>query len=181
MNRFALCLSAATLAIAGAAHAENVTATFPIPMVGIALNYGSFGYTPDGGEYTVLTGAEIISSEVSFEFTPETGVDVSDLLVAMVVPVEGAVSEYFAFTGDELTETSPGKYSYKLTTNDHNGIIRPGRFSIETYGLDDEGNPVSLPGVVSGDSAFVFTVAVPEPASLSALAGGALLVGRRRR
>lgn len=181
MNRFALAFAAATLAAAGAAHAETVTATFPIPMVGIELNYGSFGYTPDGGEYTVLTGAEIISSSVSFEFTPADGVDMSDVHIAMVVPVEGAVSEYFSFGGEDLKQNEPGKYSFSLTTNDHNGIIRPGRFSIETYGLDDEGNPISLPGEVTEGSAFVYTVVVPEPTTLSALAAGSLLLSRRRR
>lgn len=180
MTRSLFAFGAAILAGASVSNAEVVTAEFPIPMVGIALNYGSFGYTPEGGDYTVLTDAEIISSRVTFKFTPNQGVDPSALVVAMAVPVTGAVSEYFAFDGSDLVQTSPGVYEYSLITNDHNGIIRGGRFGIETYGLDPDGNPVGLPGVVSDDSGFYFTVVVPEPTTLTAVAGASLLMTRRR-
>lgn len=180
MKRSLIAFGVAMLGLAASSQAELVTAEFPLPRVGIALNYGSFGYTPEGGDYTILTGAEIVSSKVVFDWTPAAGVDPTNLVVAMTVPVENAVSEYFAFTGEDLVETTPGTFRYEFVTNDHNGVIRGGRFGIETYGLDPEGNPITLPGVVNDGSGYYFTVLVPEPATLSALAGGAMLLSRRR-
>jgi len=108
--------------------------------------------------------------------------------MAMTVPVEGAESQYFAVDASQLVETSPGLYHFDLTTDDFNGVIYSGRWSIKSYVLDPNGNPLGIPGWLSPDTGFSFTVsspsAVPEPASAAMLLAGLALIpvfARRKR
>lgn len=77
-------------------------------------------------------------------------------------------------------------WSYTLTTDLFNGTVRAGRFGIESFAIDADGNAVGLGGEMSADTGFYYSVVttpVPEPATALMLLGGlgllATLVRRR--
>lgn len=169
-NKFSLSrlvLPALALAALGltakSADAEIVTRTFPLPHVGISLDYGNFGYTDPDDNYVVLTGYDIVHTHAVIDYTPAPGEDPSLFTVHMVVPVTGANSEFLEILGSSFTETTPGHFHYELDSDDFNGTIRAGRYSLEIYSQDAEGNPISTAGVIDPTSGITFSVAIPEP------------------
>jgi len=171
------------------ASAETVDLFYHVRDIGISYDYRGMGYAGPDGEYTSLTGANIISSSVILDFTTAPDVDITNLHMQMVVPVLNATSEFFAVLGPDLTQVSPGHYTFSLTTDAYNGEIRDGRFSIESFVLDAQGSPTSIDATVTASTGFYYTVElptspVPEPASALLLLGGLAVVpalARRRR
>jgi hypothetical protein len=177
----AIALFAAVSTGSAANAADTVVAKF-LPRIGASLQYGSFGYTNDEGEYEVLTDHQIIKTRIVIDFIPGPGVDPLAFFAGMVVPTDGP-SQFLTVEGSKLTAAGDGSYHYEASSDDYNGTIYAGRFSIDCYGIDvTTGEPTSLSGSSFGpESGFFFTVAVPEPTTLSTLAGGSLLLARRRR
>ncbi len=181
----ALALSA--LAAHGQASAtETITRSYLMPGIGYTYDYFAFATSDAEGNFVNLAGQQILSSRVEIDFTPNPGVDISGLVMWMAVPVLNVESQYFGIDASQLVETSPGTFHYELTTNAYNGTIYSGRFSVQSYGLDAMGNPISLPGTVSATTGFHFTVTspVPELGSWALMGSGLpllLLLARRRR
>jgi hypothetical protein len=189
-------VTAATLAAAVVtAHGENVIAEYNIdnPEAGpVSLNFFQFGYTDGGGDFIPLTGAHIEQAQVKINFRPglvpgpgphQVPFDVDQLRVSMVVPVlldDPKGTELFLVEGTQLVETSPGTFTFNLTTDAFNGEIRSGRFSLDIGAFDEQGEPVPMAGEFFGGSGFYYTVAVPEPASVGLLAVASLVLRRRR-
>jgi MYXO-CTERM domain-containing protein len=152
--------------------------------MGIALSYFGMGYADDDGNFVSLAGAQITSSRVVLTYTAAPGDDIAAIVMHMDVPVLGAQSAFFEVTGDQLVQTSPGVWQYTLTTDLFNGTVRDGRFGIESFALDGDGNPVGLGGEMSADTGFYYTVTttpVPEPATALMLLGGLALVPALQR
>ena len=172
---------------AAVAPADVVTAEYNLPETlpagGMSLDYGFFGYEGPNG-FESLVGHEVIASRFDATFTPDPGVDIQDLFIGFVVPVDPTLSgeTFWAITGDMFTETVPGSgvYTLSLSTDDFNGPARPGRFSLEAHTLADPPTPIG--GTFAPGSGFEFDVLrVPEPTSAMALAGAAGALGLRRR
>jgi len=182
-------LALSCLSFTGAAAAETVELNYLMPKIGVEFLYGGMGYDDADGNFIELSGSHIVSSSVIVNFRPARGVDISTFFLAMSVPVSGVASTYFVVDSSMLVKTGRNRYTYSLTTDMFNGEIIPGRFSVESYGLDALGNPISLRGLLSADTGFHYTVdtttaAVPEPASAALLLGGLLLMpllARRQR
>lgn len=191
-SRFMKTLLGASLAVSaigfsGAASAETRDLSYIVPWIGIEMNYRGMGYADDEGNFIDLAGSHIISAHVQVDFAPGAGADISSFFMAMVVPVLGTDNQYFTVDGSQLVESSPGHYTYSLTTTEFNGEIYSGRFSVEAYGMDADGNAIWLPGTAT-NTGFFYTVdvanPVPEPSTLLMMAGGLALVpvmARRRR
>ncbi len=183
-----LAASAFVLAAAPAA-ADTVEVSYLPPIVGIEMFYRGMGYSDADGNFLSLAGAHITSATVIVDFTMPDGVDASTFHMDMAVPVVSD-HQYFEVNGSDLTEVSPNHYTYSLTTTDFNGEIFDGRFGVETYGMDADGNAIGLPAIVNSTTGFYFTVdvptaPVPEPSSALLMFGGlafaAPLVLRRRK
>lgn len=182
-------LAVGALLGSNAARAEgNLELSYTVPIIGIEMLYRGMGYADEEGNFIDIAGAHIISSTVKLDFYTDPSTDVSTLFMGMNVPVLDAQSYYFTVTGDQLQQLEPGHYSYSLTTDIFNGEVYSGRFSVSSYALDAEGNPVQLPGFVGEGSGFYFTydiaAPVPEPASALLLLAGlgvAPVLARRRK
>lgn len=184
-------LAASALVLAAApATAANVEVSYLPPIIGIEMQYRGMGYSDADGNFVSLAGAHITSATVLVDFTLPDGFDASGFHMDMAVPVAGAVSQYFAVEGSDLIQVSPNHYTYSLTTTDFNGEIFDGRFAVETYSIDADGNAIGIPALVDPKTGFYFTTdviaaAVPEPSEAMLLAGGLLfvapLVARRRK
>lgn len=154
--------------------------------MGIAISYLGMGYSDDDGNFVSLAGSQITSASVILSYTAEPGDDIASIVMHMDVPVTGSQSVWFEVTGDQLTQTSPGVWSYTMTTDIFNGTVRAGRFGIESFAFDANGNPVGLGGDMSADTGFYFTVQSPVPeASTTLMLLGGLgvlpLLARRRK
>ena len=178
----------AVSSIGSAWAADTIEIYYRMPRIGIAISVLTMGYVDPDGNFASLAGQQIVSSRVVLDFTPEAGVDIATLHMDMAVPVTGAQSQFFEVLGTGMVQTTPGSWHYDLTTNLFNGTIYEGRFGIESYGLDPNGNGVSMAGVVGAGSGYYFTVTnplpVPEPASALLMLGGLALIpalARRRR
>lgn len=182
--RAALALGA-LLTVGQAGATDTITRSYLMPRIGITYDYFAFGISDPDGNFVSLAGQQILSSRVEIDFTPEPGVDVSSLVMWMAVPVQGVASQYFGIEGSQLVQTTPGTWHYELTTDAYNGIIYNGRFSVQSYGLNSLGDPISLPGLVSATTGFHFTVGSPVPEAgtwaLMAIGLPALLLVRRRK
>jgi hypothetical protein len=167
---------------ASSAPAATINRVYPLFTTGIELNYGAVIYDPEDGTDPInLTGFPLVKTNVVLDYTPADGEKISDYRVEMLVPVTGAQEEFLLISGDDMTETSPGTFHYELSTDIYDGTIRPGRFSVMTYSMDPDGNPISTAGEYADNSGITLVVETPEPASLAAIGGGLLAFARRRR
>ena len=184
----AIALSAITFS-ASATTIDSVDISYLVPKVGVAIDYGSMGYTNADGSFVSLAGQQVLTSRVEVDFRPGRNVDWSTFHMTMVVPVSGTASQLFEVLASDLVKGKRGHYTYAFTTDLFNGTVYDGRFSVDAYGLDADGNTISLRGQMSATTGFYFTVAlptapVPEPAAVwSMLCGLAFvpLVLRRSR
>lgn len=178
-SRLVQVIGACVLALAGSAHAESIVTHYGMNRIGAEYDYRGMGYNDPSGNFVSLAGADIVSSTLILDFKPAAGVDISTLYMGMVIPTTSA-NQFFAVYASDLVEIAPGDYHYELTTDAFNGTIFDAHFAVESYGMDDEGNPISLAGVVSADSGYYYTVeipgAVPEPASAALMLAGLGLV-----
>jgi hypothetical protein len=126
-----------------------------------SVDYRYMGYTDADGNYVSLVGQAILGARAELQFTPDEEQDLSRLRMAMVVPVAGAQSQYFLVEGSSLIPAGHGRYYADLTSALFDGTILDGRFSIETYAIDDAGNTVPLHGKVGAKSGFHFIVTRP--------------------
>lgn len=180
-------LAVSALGFSGAASAETRDLSYIVPWIGIEMNYRGMGYDDGDGNFIDLAGSHIISARVEVDFTPDAGADISSFFMAMVVPVLGSESQYFMVDGSQLIQSAPGRYTYSLASSAFNGEIYSGRFSVEAYGMDVDGNAIWLPGVAT-NTGFFYTVdvanPVPEPSTVLMMVAGLALVpvmARRRR
>jgi len=127
-----------------------------------SLDYRSFGYSDKEGNWVPLAGQKIVGARAEVEFTPDHRADLASFRMAMVVPVEGAQSQYFLVDGNSLIPMGKGKYYADLTSALYNGIVLDGRFSIETYTLGPDGNAYALRGKLGAKSGFRFVVSAPQ-------------------
>jgi hypothetical protein len=154
-------LAATALASGTAAFAAKPVDAYYHAVDG-SLDYRVFGYTDTDGNYVSLVGQTILGARAEVQFTPEAETDLAGFRMAMVVPVSGAQSQYFLVDGTSLIPTgTKGKYIADLTSALFNGTVVDGRFSIETYSLDANGNPVALHGVLGPKAGFHFVVTHP--------------------
>jgi hypothetical protein len=126
-----------------------------------SVDYRCMGYTDADGNFVCLGGQAILGARAELHFAPDQEQDLSRLRMAMVVPVSGAQSQYFLVEGSSLIPMGHGKYYADMTSALFNGTIVDGRFSIETYAVDDAGNPMPLHGKVGTKSGFHFIVTRP--------------------
>ena len=153
-------LAAAALAGGRSAFAAKPVDAYYHAMNG-SLDYRFMGYTDADGNYVSLAGQAILGARAEVQFTPDQEQDLASFRMAMVVPVSGAQSQYFLVDGTSLIPMGGGRYYADLTSALFNGTVLDGRFSIETYTLDDAGNPVSLHGNLGAKSGFHFIVTRP--------------------
>lgn len=173
----------AVLATAASAPAATIIRDYPLFRTGIELTYGAVIYVPEDGSPEIdLTGFPLVDTKVNITYTPDVDEDINNLVIQMLVPVTGAEEEFLDIRGSEFTATAtPGEYHYELETKAYNGEIRGGRWSLTTYSMDPDGNPLSAGGTYSDDSGISLVIETPEPASAAAIVGGLLALGRRRR
>jgi hypothetical protein len=179
-------IAAAAVALLGvaasSASAAVINRVYPLFTTGIELNYGAVIYdAEDGTDPINLTGFPLIHTNVVLDYTPADGEKIDDYRAEMLVPVIGAQEEFLLIAGPDMIETTPGTYHYELSTDIYNGTIRPGRFSVMTYSMDPEGNPLSTAGTYGAGSGITLVIQTPEPASIAAIGGGLLTLARRRR
>jgi len=147
---------------AGSALAADTVEVFYHPYVDKALDYGQMGYTNKKGKFIPLTGQQILGTRVEITFKPEAQHDLKVFHVDMVVPVSGSVSQYISVEGSQLTKIGSHKYQFELpSSTDYNGEIVAGRFSVDCYGLNENGEVVPMAGTLSAKSGFYFTVTKP--------------------
>lgn len=171
-------------ALTSAAKAELVTKFYQTPFPGVSLTYGAVIYEFDEENFLDLTGYNLVNTRTQIEFLPEPGQDFSSLHVEFLVPVipnDPDASVFLQILGTDLTETSPGLWTYTAETEELNGIIRSGRFSLTMFGLDQDENPIWIPGAFTDTSGFYLTVAIPEPSTTALLLPALGLLARRRR
>jgi hypothetical protein len=157
----AVALATVTLASGSAAFAAKPVDAYYHAING-SIDYRFMGYTDADGNYVSLVGQTILGARAEVQFTLEEEADLPRFRMAMVVPVSGAQSQYFLVDGTSLIPTGTrGRYFADLTSVLYNGTIVDGRFSVEAYGLDDNGNPVPLNGTLGAKSGFHFVVAHP--------------------
>jgi hypothetical protein len=168
--------------------ADTIDLFYRMPRIGIAFSYIGMGFVNADGDFQSLAGQQIVSAHMTIDFTPDPGVDWTNLHMDMAVPVTGAQSQYFAVEGSQLVETTPGTYHYDITTDMYNGTIYEGRFGIESYGDTPDGG-IGLPGTLSASTGYYFTVTspvnpVPEPATVALMLAGLVtvpLIAKRRK
>ena len=159
-------LAISALAAAALTGGTSAFAAKPVDAFFHAINgsvdFRYMGYTDADGNYVSLAGQTILGARAEVQFTPDEEADLANFRMAMVVPVDGAQSQYFLVDGTSLIPTgTKGKYYADLTSALYNGTILEGRFSVETYTLDSNGNPVSLHGALGTKSGFHFVVTHP--------------------
>ena len=159
----------------------DVVAYYPITQTGSARDYRVFGYTAEDGSFVPLVNDQIVSANLTLDYTPAPGEDINNLFIGMTVPTDSEM-QFFSVTGADFVQTAPGVYHYDLTTDLFNGTVRDGGFGIETYSLVD-GEGQATDGQYLEGSGFRYTVAlVPEPSTWALLgSGGAALLSRRAR
>lgn len=162
-----LCLSTA---IGTTAYAEIIDVRYDFPaQTGVSFDWFFFG-----GDHGPVTGSVISTTLVIENYAVNAPLDASDFLMTFDVPVLDSVSEQIFLTGDLLGWSGTGSFSHSFTSNDYNGVIRPGRFGAQWIGG----------GSFIGDAYLNFTVdtaLVPTPGSASLLLGAGLIATRRRR
>lgn len=181
-------LALCCLSFSGVAAAETRELSYLMPKIGVEFLYRGMGYDDADGNFVDLAGSQIVSSTVVVDFRPRRGVDIGSFFMAMNVPVIDVEGPYFVVDGGLLEKTGRRRYTYTLTTDRFNGEIYAGRFSVESYGRDADGNPIPLPGLVRASTGYYYTVEVatapvPEPASAALWLGGLgllSLIARRR-
>jgi hypothetical protein len=159
-------LAVTALATAALAGGSSAFAAKPVDAyyhaISGSLDYRFMGYTDADGNYISLVGQTILGARAEVQFTPEQEADLPHFRMAMVVPVSGAQSQYFLVDGTSLIPAGvKGRYYADLTSALFNGTILDGRFSVETYAVDDAGNPAPLNGTLGAKSGFHFVVTHP--------------------
>jgi len=157
----AAALAASALFTAAPASAKATVEVFNHAVIGSA-DFGYMGYTDKDGNFIDVTGQKILGAWVEVEFTPAERRDTKVFTMEMLVPVEGADELLFTVHSKDLIPMGKGRYRATLTSNRFNGIVRPGRYSIETYGTDANGERVALHGALSDSSGFHFIVTKPD-------------------
>jgi hypothetical protein len=146
----------------------NVQYDFP-SSAGISFDWFFFG-----GDQGPVTGSVISTTLVIENYTVSAPLDASNFLMTFDVPVLDSVSEQIFLTGDSLGWSGTGSFSHSFTTDDYNGVIRPGRFGAQWLGG----------GIFDGDAFINFTVdtaLVPAPGSTGLILATGLIWSRRRR
>jgi len=134
----------------------------------------SFDWFFFGGDHGPVTGSVISTSLVIENYAVSAPLDASNFLMTFDVPVLDSVSEQVFLTGESLGWSGTGSFSHSFTTDDYNGVIRPGRFGAQWIGG----------GTFVGDAFINFTVdtaLVPAPGSAGLILGTGLIWTRRRR
>jgi len=165
ITSFSKRLAISALAAAALAGGSSAFAAKPVDAYFHAINgsvdFRYMGYTDADGNYVSLVGQTILGARAEVQFTPNEEPDLASFRMAMVVPVSGAQSQYFLIDGNSLVPMGGGKYYADVTSALFNGTIVDGRFSIETYTLDDAGNPVALHGRLGAKTGFHYMVTRP--------------------
>ena len=166
LKKFAAAALAATAlfgaaTVSAAASNKSTVEVFNHAVMGSA-DFGYMGYTDKNGNFIELTGQKILGGWVEVEFAPAKGRDTAVFTMEMVVPVEGSNELLFTVHASDLIPMGRGKYRATLTSNQFNGTIRPGRYSIETFGTDANGERVELHGALSDSTGFHFIVTKPD-------------------
>lgn len=154
---------------ASRAASEIVEVRYDFPTIaGTSLLYGYFG----GDE--PLEGHIISTTLVIENYTVTAPRDAAEFYLTFDVPVIEATSTQIRLLGTDLGWSGVGSFSHSFTSDDYNGVIRPGRFGAEFDGG----------GTFVGDAYISFTVdttPVPAPGSAAVLLGAGLAGLRRRR
>lgn len=162
LKKFAAAALAATaLFSAATAAAKGTVEVFNHAVMGSA-DFGYMGYTDKDGNFIELTGQKILGGWVDVEFTPAQRRDSKVFTMQMLVPVEGSSELLFTVEAKDLIPIGQGRYRATLTSNEFNGTIRPGRYSIETFGTNADGERVVLRGSLSDSTGFHFIVTKPD-------------------
>jgi hypothetical protein len=156
----AMALAASALCAAAPAVARGTVEVFNHAVMGSA-DFGYMGYDEEG-HFIDLTGQKILGGWVEVEFTPAGKRDSKVFTMQMLVPVEGPSELLFTVHASDLIPMGHGRYRAALTSNQYNGIIRAGRYSIETFGTNAEGERVVLQGSLSESTGFHFIVTKPD-------------------
>jgi hypothetical protein len=179
------------------ANAAVVTVPFSIdcePAVQAEQKYGEFGRF-EGDAFHSFVGARIVESRLTVHFQLDpippihngvvTAFDPALLRLQILVPViadAGAETDtLFRFDGSDLVPNAHGEWDAEITTDDFNGLIRAGRFSLNVLAMDENGEVVPLSGAFVNGSGFYFTVNTPEPATAGVAASVLSLLGRHKR
>jgi hypothetical protein len=127
-----------------------------------STDYGEMGYVDGSGTFISVVGQRILGAWVDVEFEPDRPKDLNQFTVQMLVPVEDSEEPTFRVEASHLIPVAPGKYRAIVSSKSFNGVVRPGRYSIETFGTNSRGQRVPLSGRLGDDSGFHFIVTSPH-------------------
>lgn len=142
------------------ANATLTATVFNRALMG-SSNFGAMGYEDKDGNFVEVTGQQILGAWVDVQFTPARRADLVRFTMEMLVPVEGARDVTFRVGSRDLIPTGGGRFRAMITTSQFNGTVRPGRYSIETFGVNANGEHVPLNGQLEDSSGFYFLVTRP--------------------
>ena len=159
---FALVAGTMLPAVATTAANRIVVEVFNPAVAGSSVDYGQMGYVDDDGNFISVAGEKILGAWAEFTFIPESRLDAERFTAEMAVPVLDAPSELFRVTASQLIPLGNGRYRATFTSQQFNGTVRTGRYSVEVFGTNANGATVPLHGRLSDDSGFYFSVTRPD-------------------